>query len=222
MLRCGAWAVVHRMENAYLVNVSGSWATPRTPRWAPSDRGPRGGSSSPWWYIPTSPSASPGASWWTRWTYFHQFGQRWVWKTSSQTRWMGAWKGMAMRQDVEFDAEGVTLRGWLYLPDGASGPPVVMAHGFSAVKETYLDSFAAAFELGSEDVEASSAISGDRREPLRPRSPSRQLAAAGGDVVTAVAATGRRQTARCSSPSRCLGPFPARAGWPGRRSRSRP
>ena len=52
-----------------------------------------------------------------------------------------------MRQDVEFDAEGVTLRGWLYTPDGASGPAptVVMAHGFSAVKEMYLDRFAEAF-----------------------------------------------------------------------------
>ncbi len=55
-----------------------------------------------------------------------------------------------MRQDIEFDAEGVTLRGWLYLPDGASGPvaTVVMAHGFSAVKEMYLDSFAEAFTIG--------------------------------------------------------------------------
>jgi fermentation-respiration switch protein FrsA (DUF1100 family) len=53
-----------------------------------------------------------------------------------------------MRQDVEFDAEGVTLRGWLYVPDGASGPvpAIVMAHGFSAVKEMYLDRFAEAFE----------------------------------------------------------------------------
>jgi fermentation-respiration switch protein FrsA (DUF1100 family) len=52
-----------------------------------------------------------------------------------------------MRQDVEFDAEGVTLRGWLYLPDGSTGPvaTVVMAHGFSAVKEMYLDSFAESF-----------------------------------------------------------------------------
>ena len=25
-------------------------------------------------------------------------------------------KGDGMRQDIEFDAEGVTLRGWLYLP----------------------------------------------------------------------------------------------------------
>jgi dienelactone hydrolase len=52
-----------------------------------------------------------------------------------------------MRQDVEFDAEGVTLRGWLYLPDGGEGPvpTVVMAHGFSAVKEMYLDRFAEVF-----------------------------------------------------------------------------
>jgi hypothetical protein len=28
---------------------------------------------------------------------------------------------MAMRQGIEFDAEGVTLRGWLDRPDGASG-----------------------------------------------------------------------------------------------------
>jgi fermentation-respiration switch protein FrsA (DUF1100 family) len=55
-----------------------------------------------------------------------------------------------MRQDIEFDAEGVILRGWLYLPDGAAGPvpTVVMAHGFSAVKEMYLDSFAEAFATG--------------------------------------------------------------------------
>src|SRR6266498_3059736 len=55
-----------------------------------------------------------------------------------------------MRQDIEFDAEGVTLRGWLYLPDGATGPvpTVVMAHGFSAVKEMFLDSFAEAFAAG--------------------------------------------------------------------------
>ena len=52
-----------------------------------------------------------------------------------------------MRQDVEFDAEGTTLRGWFYPPDGAGGPvpTVVMAHGFSAVKEMYLDAYAEAF-----------------------------------------------------------------------------
>ena len=52
-----------------------------------------------------------------------------------------------MRSDIEFDAEGVVLRGWLYVPDGAAGPvpTVVMAPGFSAVKEMYLDRFAEAF-----------------------------------------------------------------------------
>ena len=51
------------------------------------------------------------------------------------------------RRDIAFDAEGVTLRGWFYLAEGASGPAatVVMAHGFSAVKEMYLDSFAEVF-----------------------------------------------------------------------------
>jgi len=52
-----------------------------------------------------------------------------------------------MREDVEFVADGVTLRGWLYTPDGVGGPSptIVMAHGFSAVKEMYLDRFAEAF-----------------------------------------------------------------------------
>src|SRR6202795_1033924 len=51
------------------------------------------------------------------------------------------------RRDVEFNAEGVTLRGWFYAhgTGGAPAPAVVMAHGFSAVKEMYLDSFAEVF-----------------------------------------------------------------------------
>ena len=51
------------------------------------------------------------------------------------------------RRDIEFDAEGVTLRGWFYPAEGVSNsaPVVVMAHGFSAVKEMYLDSFAEVF-----------------------------------------------------------------------------
>jgi pimeloyl-ACP methyl ester carboxylesterase len=51
------------------------------------------------------------------------------------------------RRDIEFDAEGVTLRGRFYPAQGATGsaPTVVMAHGFSAVKEMYLDSFAEVF-----------------------------------------------------------------------------
>lgn len=52
-----------------------------------------------------------------------------------------------MREDIGFDAEGVTLRGWFYRPDGATRPvpTVVMSHGFSAVKEMYLDRFAEVF-----------------------------------------------------------------------------
>jgi uncharacterized protein len=48
-----------------------------------------------------------------------------------------------MRFDVEFDAESVTLQGWLYRPEGRSASPAVaMFHGLSAVKERSLDLFA--------------------------------------------------------------------------------
>ena len=52
-----------------------------------------------------------------------------------------------MRHDIEFRTEDkVTLRGWHYLPEGSGRKPtIVMAHGYSAVKEMYLDRFAEAF-----------------------------------------------------------------------------
>jgi len=53
-----------------------------------------------------------------------------------------------MRKDIEFRTQdGVTLRGWHYRPDGGVGPfaTIVMAHGYSAVKEMYLDRFAEFF-----------------------------------------------------------------------------
>ena len=58
-----------------------------------------------------------------------------------------------MRRDIEFEGHGgVVLRGWLYLPEGASAaapvPGVVMAHGFSATKEMALDAYAAVFAAG--------------------------------------------------------------------------
>lgn len=56
-----------------------------------------------------------------------------------------------MRKDIAFNTEdGVTLRGWHCVPDGRQGrvPTIVMAHGFSAVKEMNLDRFAAAFAAG--------------------------------------------------------------------------
>jgi uncharacterized protein len=54
---------------------------------------------------------------------------------------------MTDRLDVEFAAEGaVTLRGWLYLPDGpGSHPAITMAHGYAAVKEHGIERFAQAF-----------------------------------------------------------------------------
>lgn len=50
-----------------------------------------------------------------------------------------------MRSDVEFEGSGgVTLRGWLCTPEDAKTPVpgVVMAHGFSGVKEQFLDRYA--------------------------------------------------------------------------------
>jgi uncharacterized protein len=53
-----------------------------------------------------------------------------------------------IRRDIEFKAsDGTLLRGWHYVPEGRSGPvpTIVMAHGFSAVKEMYLDEFSEVF-----------------------------------------------------------------------------
>jgi len=54
-----------------------------------------------------------------------------------------------MRRDVSFTSKGVTCRGWLRAPkglgEGEQAPAIVMAHGFSGVKELDLDRFAAAF-----------------------------------------------------------------------------
>lgn len=53
-----------------------------------------------------------------------------------------------MRSDISFKTtDGLTLRGWLYLPTDAGGrhPAIVMAHGFTAVKEQYLDRYADVF-----------------------------------------------------------------------------
>ena len=54
-----------------------------------------------------------------------------------------------MRNDVAFLSQGLHCAGWLYLPDDLKRderrPAIVMAHGFSAVKEMYLDAFAERF-----------------------------------------------------------------------------
>jgi hypothetical protein len=56
------------------------------------------------------------------------------------------------RQNVTFKSVGLKLGGWLYVPNGLKQgekrPAIVMAHGWSAVKEMYLDDFAAKFANG--------------------------------------------------------------------------
>ncbi|WP_310295306.1 alpha/beta hydrolase [Rhizobium sp. BE258] len=52
------------------------------------------------------------------------------------------------RLNVEFAAEGgVTLAGWLFLPNGIQGrlPAISMAHGYAGIKEQGLEPFAKAF-----------------------------------------------------------------------------
>ncbi len=49
-------------------------------------------------------------------------------------------------QDIEFNAEGAILRGWLYRPQVARPvPAIVMAHGYNCIKELYLDKYAEVF-----------------------------------------------------------------------------
>jgi len=54
-----------------------------------------------------------------------------------------------MRKDITFTSKGLRCRGWLYVPDGLAegqkSPTIVMAHGFSAVKEMILPDFAGRF-----------------------------------------------------------------------------
>jgi uncharacterized protein len=83
-----------------------------------------------------------------------------------------------MREDIEFEAQGVTLRGWFYRPEGATGatPCVVIQHGFSAVKEMWLDRYAEVFcEAGLACVVydhpgfgASDAVPGTPRQEIDP------------------------------------------------------
>jgi len=52
------------------------------------------------------------------------------------------------REDIDFSAQGATLRGWFYPAERATGeaPCVVMQHGFSGVKEMWLDQYAEVFQ----------------------------------------------------------------------------
>jgi dienelactone hydrolase len=49
------------------------------------------------------------------------------------------------RRDINFYADGDPIAGWFYPPRDASSPAIVMAHGYSAVKEQYLDNYAEVF-----------------------------------------------------------------------------
>ena len=81
-----------------------------------------------------------------------------------------------MRRDIAFEGAGGTrLRGWFYLPEGASSPlpGVVMCHGFSATKEMALDRFAEIFrEKGMAvlvyDHRSFGASDGEPRQELNP------------------------------------------------------
>jgi len=83
-----------------------------------------------------------------------------------------------MREDIEFDAEGATLRGWFYRPDGADAevPCIVMAHGFSATKEMHLDDYAEVFSAAglacvvydNRGIGASGTAPGKPRQELDP------------------------------------------------------
>ncbi len=49
-------------------------------------------------------------------------------------------------EHIEFESCGAVLRGWLHRPaDSGPHPAIVMAHGLSAVKEMFLDTYSEAF-----------------------------------------------------------------------------
>jgi len=54
-----------------------------------------------------------------------------------------------MRKNISFTSKRLRCNGWLYIPDnieaGQRAPAIVMAHGFSGVKEQFLDHFAEKF-----------------------------------------------------------------------------
>lgn len=80
------------------------------------------------------------------------------------------------RQDVEFNAEGTTLRGWFYPGASGTAPCVVIQHGFSAVKEMYLDRYAevingaglACLVYDHPGLGASDAVAGTPRQEIDP------------------------------------------------------
>lgn len=79
-----------------------------------------------------------------------------------QIRWCAWWLGLVLatlalhtsaqdfvRRDVTFKSQGIDCAAWYYVPadlkPGERRPAIVMAHGWSAVKEMFLDAFAERF-----------------------------------------------------------------------------
>ncbi|MEU8825164.1 alpha/beta hydrolase [Streptomyces sp. NPDC048636] len=84
-----------------------------------------------------------------------------------------------IREDIAFDAQGATLRGWFYPAAGNEGrkaPCVVLQHGFSAVKEMGLDRYAEIFQAAGLNAlaydhpgfGASDALPGSPRQEVDP------------------------------------------------------
>lgn len=82
------------------------------------------------------------------------------------------------RTDIEFTAQGTTLRGWFYAAEGTDGPApcVVLQHGFAAVKEMWLDKYAEVFQAAGLNAlvydhpgfGASDAVPGTPRQEIDP------------------------------------------------------
>lgn len=58
-------------------------------------------------------------------------------------------RGLEMRKDITFTSKGLRCSGWLYVPDdlktGMKAPAIVMANGFTGVKEQILPDYATFF-----------------------------------------------------------------------------
>lgn len=79
------------------------------------------------------------------------------------------------REDIEFTSDGITLRGWLYLPEGQSSsvPAVVLAGGWCYVRELVMPYYAEAFAQAGVaalvfDYQNLGVSDGDNRQHLDP------------------------------------------------------
>ena len=106
-----------------------------------------------------------------------------------------------MREDIEFDAEGVTLRGWFYKPNDADGevPCIIMTHGFSAIKEMRLDAFAEVFCRRRAGVLSSTTTAASGPRTPRPASRGRR-STRGSRSATTSTRSRTRSCARRSTP----------------------